>query len=56
MDAKDLMIDDYQRNQESPWLQLAKRIVREHVARKAQHKEQEHEGIYRIQISQTRRT
>ena len=37
MNAKDKMIDDY--SYESPWLALAKRIVRMDVARKAQQKE-----------------
>ena len=40
MNAKDTMIDDYQRNQESPWLLLAQRIVRAHVAQMAINKEE----------------
>lgn len=40
MNAKDTMIDDYQRNQESPWLLLAQRIVRAHVAQRATNKEE----------------
>ena len=39
MNAKDQMIDDYSRNQESPWLLLAQRIVRAHVAQRAFNKE-----------------
>ena len=44
------MIDHY--SQESIWLTLAKRIVREHIIRTAQQKEQDDEGIQRIKISQ----
>ena len=40
MNAKDTMIDEYQRNQESPWLLLAQRIVRAHVAQMATNKEE----------------
>jgi hypothetical protein len=43
MNAKDKMIDDY--SQESPWLTLAKRIVRMDLARKAQQKEQDHAQV-----------
>ena len=50
MNAKDAMIE-YQ-GQESPWLTLAKRIVREDRARKAQQKES-HEGLQRIEIPET---
>lgn len=39
MNAKDAMIEDSQRNQESPWLLFAKRIVRMHVAQMAINKE-----------------
>lgn len=40
MNAKDLMIEECQRNQESPWLLLAQRIVRAHVAQMATNKEE----------------
>ncbi len=50
--AKDVMIDEYQRDQESPWFTLAKRIVREDIARKAITKEAQHESIQRVEISQ----
>lgn len=53
MNSKDLMIDDYQRNQESPWLLLAKQLVREHAARMAQQKEQDHESIHRLALLKT---
>jgi hypothetical protein len=49
--AKDEMINHYSR--ESPWLLLAKQLVRMDVARKAQQKEQDDESIYRIQILKT---
>jgi len=43
MNAKDKMIEDY--SQESPWLTLAKRIVRTELTRKAQQKEQDHAQV-----------
>lgn len=49
MNAKDYMIEV--QGQESPWLTLAKRIVREDRARKAQQKEP-YEGLQRIEVSQ----
>lgn len=43
MNAKDYMIES--QSQESPWLTLAKRIVREHITRMAQQKEQDHAEV-----------
>ena len=45
MNAKDAMIERYQRDQESPWLALAKRIVREDIARRAAMKEAHHAQV-----------
>lgn len=42
---------DYQ-NQESPWLTLATRIVREDAQRRAQQEEYDDESLYRIQVSE----
>ena len=50
MNAKDLMIE--LQNQESPWLTLAKRIVRDERTRKAATEEVCHEGIQRVEISE----
>jgi hypothetical protein len=50
MNAKDAMIDMYRRDQESPWLTLAKRIVREDVARRAATKGAPHESVHRVEV------
>lgn len=51
MNAKDYMIEVV--SEEPFWFSIAKRIVRMDLARKAQQKEQDHEGIHRIQILKT---
>lgn len=50
MNAKDCMIE-YQ-NQESPWLTLAKRLVREDRLRRAALKGEQDEGVQRVEVSQ----
>ncbi len=51
MNAKDLHIE-YHAAQESPWLNLARRIVLRDILRKAAIKEGRHESVQREQIPQ----